>query len=185
MRGLGKPPTGSSPRVRGAGGRRLCPRPLPGIIPARAGSRGCVSRLRTDNRNHPRACGEQVVMQKHDHGEEGSSPRVRGAVIRFNSLAQQLGIIPARAGSSSMCSGPTARPRDHPRACGEQLCNTSLMARSAGSSPRVRGADIRDEQKVIAYGIIPARAGSSMVCARLVRLARDHPRACGEQLIVG
>ena len=51
---------------------------------------------------------------------EGSSPRVRGAVHGVTVVTFEVGIIPARAGSSQATTSPRRLPRDHPRACGEQ-----------------------------------------------------------------
>ena len=50
-----------------------------------------------------------------------------------------------------------------------------------GSSPRVRGAVSTDSAMLDGYGIIPARAGSSLMRSDLRCWYRDHPRACGEQ----
>ena len=54
---------GSSPRVRGAGSRRLDTRPGGGIIPACAGSRRSRSGRQHTARDHPRVCGEQLFQK--------------------------------------------------------------------------------------------------------------------------
>ena len=112
----------------------------------------------------------------------GSSPRVRGAVLCRAGSPAGPGIIPARAGSS--CGGFSRlwASRDHPRACGEQAIAAGPRAGYAGSSPRVRGAEAQPHARSDALGIIPARAGSSAHCRCGGQAARDHPRACGEQL---
>ena len=53
---------------------------------------------------------------------------------------------------------------------------------TAGSSPRMRGARLLEEESVVAAGIIPAYAGSTLVCLPQKRWYRDHPRVCGEHL---
>ena len=69
----------SSPRVRetvvigGEHGHEL------GIIPARAGSRYKSRNQRGRIRDHPRVCEEQLIKSKVNAGNQGSSPRVRGA----------------------------------------------------------------------------------------------------------
>ena len=132
----------------------------PRIIPARAGSR--LSTLpdlggRTD---HPRACGEQYSNLNGDKNGGGSSPRVRGAVGRRGRVREHLGIIPARAGSSTDVAASTTYYQDHPRACGEQVGEHVAARVGAGSSPRVRGAAVKLTDARVAEGIIPARAGS-------------------------
>ncbi len=112
---------GSSPRVRGA----ACPVTvrcrLGGIIPARAGSRPSSDWRCSSAGDHPRACGEQDMCMEYPLLRPGSSPRVRGAGNLTRLCRDCGGIIPARAGSSTLANrGPFYRP-DHPRACGEQL----------------------------------------------------------------
>ena len=92
--------SGSSPRVRGAGGQEARRIRRGGIIPARAGSSFAEYARRVGARDHPRACGEQAFDACFTALSPGSSPRVRGAVPRRRGDAAELGIIPARAGSS-------------------------------------------------------------------------------------
>ena len=54
-----------------------------------------------------------------------------------------FGIIPARAGSSEAVLFENGHEWDHPRACGEQVNKHMKPFRLAGSSPRVRGADLK------------------------------------------
>ena len=72
------------------------------------------------SRDHPRACGEQLVLRIDGEEVEGSSPRVRGAAHQLYLLIKHLGITPARAGSRRPPCRSGTRTRDHPRACGEQ-----------------------------------------------------------------
>ena len=73
-------------------------------------------------------------------------------------------------------------PRDHPRACGEQSPAMRTVETMAGSSPRVRGAELHHVVDGVGIGIIPARAGSRSDTRARWPCWRDHPRACGEQL---
>ena len=91
----------------------------------------------------------------------GSSPRVRGAVNGCARQQDELGIIPARAGSSNRRQRQTDGDGDHPRACGEQKRAATHHDRAEGSSPRVRGAADRSYPLLVPFW--------------------DHPRACGEQ----
>ena len=131
---------GSSPRVRGAVVCGASGGTLEGIIPARAGSSGGIAPRPLGLGDHPRACGEQAPSLKLIDVIPGSSPRVRGAASTADVLSAAAGIIPARAGSSGCARGPSAAPRDHPRACGEQEVGGYVRDLFPGSSPRVRGA---------------------------------------------
>ena len=152
----------SSPRVRetvvigGEHGHEL------GIIPARAGSSNLGKRIVNLFRDHPRACGEQLVCCRIVTKGEGSSPRMRGAVCRGLCRAVRVGIIPACAGSRYKSRNQRGRIRDHPRVCEEQLIKSKVNAGNQGSSPRVRGAALRALFWSLGRGIIPACAGSSV-----------------------
>ena len=106
---------------------------------------------------------------------------MRGAGAVSCAFGAVIGIIPARAGSSSDSDACCGEPRDHPRACGEQARQPWRHPTCLGSSPRVRGAVINIGLKGLERGIIPARAGSSLFYRRNELRKRDHPRACGEQ----
>ena len=132
---------GSSPRVRGAGNLRAIAEVESRIIPARAGSRPTPLRHWPTCEDHPRACGEQLFRSPLFRSPLGSSPRVRGAAMRYEVGGEYERIIPARAGSSWAVSRICSRSQDHPRACGEQVLCTEEPECLIGSSPRVRGAE--------------------------------------------
>ena len=135
--------SGSSPRVRGAGRVRRgreCPH---GIIPACAGSSHRRCNQRGMARDHPRVCGEQLTVAVTVVPVEGSSPRVRGAAEVNGLRDKRVGIIPACAGSSRPFLRGRERQRDHPRVCGEQPDWMVKLVAAWGSSPRVRGADLK------------------------------------------
>ena len=77
------------------------------------------------------------------YSQPGSSPRVRGAARAVRPGRQAVGIIPARAGSRRLHRPHGRRQGDHPRACGEQSRYDMPTIREQGSSPRVRGAGVR------------------------------------------
>ena len=131
-----------------------------GIIPAYVGSSWPDTGSGTSRWDHPCVCGEQVKAADRVLVLVGSSPRMRGAVLRSSSAGTSGRIIPAHAGSSS---------------------STVRTGRFLGSSPRMRGAavDVRLDFRV--SGIIPAHAGSSSSPCAATTQSRDHPRACGEQ----
>ena len=174
---------GSSPRVRGTGSRGADSLRNRGIIPARAGNSARRAIRGAATRDHPRACGEQRVQAGRFRLSRGSSPRVRGTASNIHDKLLDAGIIPARAGNSRFTIRPRSLHRDHPRACGEQrLWHVPPHCRS-GSSPRVRGTVLPVVVNAVVQGIIPARAGNSVGVPKALVSKRDHPRACGEQVV--
>ena len=105
-------------------------------------------------------CGEHDVEAGQFKGYVGSSPHVRGALIRFST--KNIG------------------RRDHPRMCGEHPKTAEISLVVSGSSPHVRGARHFGVCGKPRVGIIPACAGSTCRASSPRRCARDHPRMCGE-----
>ena len=173
-------PPGSSPRVRGKRPPLHQPTRSPRIIPARAGKTTPPPPRRSGRPDHPRACGENLLEAARKVFPEGSSPRVRGKRDYKYKTVLITGIIPARAGKTSPPSARWAKPRDHPRACGENGGRARPEPRPGGSSPRVRGKQLDLELAAGDRGIIPARAGKTSRWSGRRWRARAHPRACGE-----
>ena len=151
---------GSSPRVRGAAISTQSALVDHGIIPACAGSSPHTTIYLRFCWDHPRVCGEQLELQTGLQRYQGSSPRVRGAVVTMHFVKAPHGIIPACAGSSAGACTGLLTGRDHPRVCGEQRLKKSVIKTPSGSSPRVRGAVERELLTGQRLGIIPACAGS-------------------------
>jgi len=90
----------------------------------------------------------------------GSSPHVRGTVIRVAFPAPRSRFIPARAGNRGQCH----KWRDfwpvHPRTCGEQELQADQQMGHCGSSPHVRGTVMNRYICQIDGRFIPARAGN-------------------------
>ena len=175
-----RPSLGSSPRVRGKPAARSSSPADRGLIPARAGKTGgSVCRSRSP-RAHPRACGENMAEWWSWSKHNGSSPRVRGKRSGMTFPYLKTGLIPARAGKTMSPKSWPPTWRAHPRACGENAPADRHKLRELGSSPRVRGklqAAIPDRAR---RGLIPARAGKTLVRRAAMRFAPAHPRACGE-----
>ena len=152
---------GSSPRMRGAHSRvRIVGLP-PRIIPADAGSTYPVIDYVASIGDHPRGCGEHEQIRQLGCGVPGSSPRMRGALIRTLLLGRDIRIIPADAGSTPRLASSIADSRDHPRGCGEHDVSTAENLNGIGSSPRMRGARSDQQSMARARRIIPADAGST------------------------
>ena len=152
---------GSSPRVRGkrvlgeghGGGLRL--------IPARAGKTTQRPSPACRSWAHPRACGENGRSRCVPSAGQGSSPRVRGKRTCGWRDWNPRGLIPARAGKTGHVLQRRRDPRAHPRACGENVQEVSLVAIPAGSSPRVRGKRSSPMGLSRWRRLIPARAGKT------------------------
>ena len=151
---------GSSPRVRGTESHLLCFQHPVGIIPACAGNRAGRRHALGTCWDHPRVCGEQLIITELLMLFSGSSPRVRGTVPQTLRIGCLNGIIPACAGNSSMSSCMRDASRDHPRVCGEQWYCLMVFGLAPGSSPRVRGTGTTCLCKLDSLGIIPACAGN-------------------------
>ena len=134
---------GSSPHVRGAQMRPAGVCRTSGIIPACAGSTIWQNGLCLQKWDHPRMCGEHIHVIETPAEQTGSSPHVRGAPPPAMSSRVIAGIIPACAGSTSSTLMSMAIMRDHPRMCGEHYADLFDDDLDEGSSPHVRGAQIR------------------------------------------
>ena len=155
-----QPWPGSSPRMRGAPAATGLYGPRDGIIPAYAGSTILQCSYMHVHKDHPRVCGEHSSGGAGCPVLLGSSPRMRGAQNYDRPSDDQLGIIPAYAGSTrSTTTAPTWR-WNHPRVCGEHQPELAKM------SPD--------------FGIIPAYAGSTSSRMSSSLVFEDHPRVCGE-----
>ena len=72
-------------------------------------------------KDHPRVCGEQNIGLTRMVVYIGSPPRVRGTVNRVRNIKLTKRIPPACAGNSIYIPTNSAKVKDHPRVCGEQL----------------------------------------------------------------
>ena len=178
------PRAGSSPHVRGARSCCFGVTTGVGIIPACAGSTPSKALIKPRPRDHPRMCGEHVEADGVGADGEGSSPHVRGAPNIRPLAGKGDGIIPACAGSTACQVALERRRWDHPRMCGEHHALRQSIIWQPGSSPHVRGALRPKPSTVPGFGIIPACAGSTYYSHCKSPILGDHPRMCGEHLIL-
>ena len=171
---------GSSPRMRGALHVASGCKPLPGIIPADAGSTWWHLISKAGDTDHPRGCGEHHQATGLFQQLAGSSPRMRGAHIPGLIPANQTRIIPADAGSTPQQRSGKGRYKDHPRGCGEHSVIEDGVEMAQGSSPRMRGAPCIASVVPNDVWIIPADAGSTWADNAEIDVNEDHPRGCGE-----
>ncbi len=173
---------GSSPRPRGALARLHNPLEGTRIIPASAGSTHHGQGSTGLCADHPRVRGEHLFKQPFCIHGDGSSPRPRGARSQLRREAVPRGIIPASAGSTVGVNASGGVPKDHPRVRGEHSVQIPCLTRRRGSSPRPRGALLRQARGAQCPGIIPASAGSTDPDLLYGDWVRDHPRVRGEHV---
>ena len=173
---------GSSPRVRGTRSTDTSITSRSGIIPACAGNTPASHRSTSSARDHPRMCGEHSKATMYGISSTGSSPHVRGTQSVEGVLHVLGGIIPACAGNTNRPSVFGEIPRDHPRMCGEHIHHHRQRRHHSGSSPHVRGTQVRWSSDHAHRGIIPACAGNTAGGMPLMLALRDHPRMCGEHI---
>ena len=182
-----------------------------GLIPACAGKTKFVARVACRRSAHPRVCGENGINLSANGGAEGSSPRVRGKLLRGRNVLVHVGLIPACAGKTPRvrgkpspkntsnarsglipaCAGKTKPCRSngpaegaHPRVCGENAIPSHHANGYPGSSPRVRGKLTVPRQAGKSFRLIPACAGKTNVLVLKLSHRGAHPRVCGENFLV-
>ena len=174
------PPSGPSPRARGArpadlGYRRR--RDHPRV----RGEHASAPEVRRRAGPSPRARGARPA-RPWSRRSAGPSPRARGARARRDSPLGQRGTIPACAGSTTGTSAPCDAAAGTIPACAGSTDRCGQSAHAArGPSPRARGArrslrwhrvDGRDHPRV--------RGEQRRPCSCAADAGRDHPRVRGE-----
>ena len=155
---------GSSPLARGlrlpTGGSVT----LDGIIPARAGFTWTMGAASWSAGDHPRSRGVYLPGTGRPRRTCGSSPLARG--LRANSARSlnTCGIIPARAGFTTLWGRCAGAATDHPRSRGVYLPTVLRVSPACGSSPLARGLQVELRDDHSGAGIIPARAGFTLYC---------------------
>ena len=154
------------------------------IIPADAGNTIGMPCRKAWRADHPRGCGEHIPQALIQAGGEGSSPRMRGTLVTWADRDGPVRVIPADAGNTIIIALPAYAIGDHPRGCGEHGQALSTVQSRPGSSPRMRGTRGADAALAPVGGIIPADAGNTSAWSIMLVSPRDHPRGCGEHVVV-
>ena len=110
-----------------------------GIIPARAGFTMTYRAAYNARSDHPRSRGVYELPEKELGRKYGSSPLARGLRDFENSVWEEIGIIPARAGFTAILYTMVAMAKDHPRSRGVYGDSPWPPCMSSGSSPLARG----------------------------------------------
>ena len=172
--------SGSSPLTRGklCGGGPLRRRRR--LIPARAGKTSRLSCRCRHGWAHPRSRGENASAILSKSLTPGSSPLARGKLALLASGDHPPGLIPARAGKTSLSDARVFRRAAHPRSRGENASGPVMWAYGCGSSPLARGKILGDRDSVRGSRLIPARAGKTGRGTSRAAQPWAHPRSRGE-----
>ena len=112
---------GSPPPMRGKAKQPFPLRSHSRITPAYAGKSFCCLYQKLCNGDHPRLCGEKLVVEIAHSGDRGSPPPMRGKAASNRVDMDSAGITPAYAGKSLKRLRIDFKGMDHPRLCGEKL----------------------------------------------------------------
>jgi len=107
---------------------------------------------------------------------------MRGRLQERVARSAEKGTTPAHAGKTTSTREASTPASDHPRACGEDVAVVGDVFAEAGPPPRMRGRPHRQGRHRLRRRTTPAHAGKTRSSGRLLLVARDHPRACGEDL---
>ena len=157
---------GSPPRMRGKDRVACFTACEDGITPAYAGKSSCLWSGKSPCRDHPRMCGEKIVVIVKSGSTSGSPPHMRGKGLVESTEIQNLRITPAHAGKSPPWGEVLHQVLDHPRTCGEKARQGSGLNLILGSPPHMRGkagyAGVHAAEK----RITPAHAGKRLKRSR-------------------
>ena len=145
--------SGSPPPMRGKVTCDLSRFLHSGITPAYAGKSRKPVHCRKPVQDHPRLCGEKVIVNSVFCGTEGSPPPMRGKAQSWQAAYFACG--------------------DHPRLCGEKCSDSEFFYQNLGSPPPMRGKVHRAECRPIKLGITPAYAGKRSKVYRCISGDRD------------
>ena len=152
------------------------------ITPAYAGKSHRDEAKRQGTGDHPRICGEKLIIAAGIVISWGSPPHMRGKGHKRSAQLLSAGITPAYAGKSLLDCRQCIIAQDHPRICGEKPWRRFCAHWVRGSPPHMRGKAKKPPPMQTRKGITPAYAGKSLYFAPMICKAWDHPRICGEKL---
>ena len=174
---------GSPPQVRGKQSvyKSVCA--VPRITPAGAGKTSSSYRTTIHLQDHPRRCGENLLIFATASSRAGSPPQVRGKLSFTVEPRKQYRITPAGAGKTLIVMLSRPLVWDHPRRCGENQTKPVTIRMSIGSPPQVRGKLYNCRCAMGTRRITPAGAGKTRCDAARSAVPEDHPRRCGENVL--
>ena len=152
---------GSSPLARGPLSCKSISIHGFGLIPARAGTTPPQHETAEPARAHPRSRGDHIDEGTGDYRITGSSPLARGPLVKVAQEALNAGLIPARAGTTSLSREYSVMGWAHPRSRGDHRIQLTISTLLTGSSPLARGPLAWRKCWPVGAGLIPARAGTT------------------------
>ena len=133
---------------------------------------------------HPRSREEHSSTARISKPPPGSSPLARGTRHSRTTARVSPGLIPARAGNTNPASARKGHGGAHPRSRGEHATPGALEAAARGSSPLARGTRWCVARQAAHRGLIPARAGNTLMLHESAINIWAHPRSRGEHGLV-
>ena len=115
----------------------------------------------------------------------GSSPLARGTLNCRPNRLYNVRLIPARAGNTRRALARRPLARAHPRSRGEHIPALVVLDAVLGSSPLARGTLHNNCDCMVVPGLIPARAGNTLLNRPIGDPCRAHPRSRGEHAVGG
>ena len=137
------------------------------ITPADAGKTYSQFPLFVSVKDHPRGCGENLLLMTVGTNTVGSPPRMRGKQCKRPKNAENYRITPADAGKTYFTAIHRHLSGDHPRGCGENCFGIGGLIVGRGSPPRMRGKPRHCMYMLTGFRITPADAGKTH-CGRLL-----------------
>ena len=134
---------------------------VPGITPAYAGKRQLPVLPAGVRPDHPRLCGEKIMIMLISIIPQGSPPPMRGKVLVDLIEKLEAGITPAYAGKCCFVASSVYSQTDHPRLCGEKVVRFKYRLSTVGSPPPMRGKVPHSFVHHLSTRITPAYAGKS------------------------
>ena len=133
-------------------------------------------------KEHPRARGENQVLWPLCLSIIGTSPRTRGKLEVCHFFGMEVRNIPAHAGKTAAETFLATGTEEHPRARGENLGFEFPKSVVVGTSPRTRGKPRRRSWLHHRRRNIPAHAGKTGAVPCVFERTWEHPRARGENI---
>ena len=150
-----------------------------GVIPVPAGQPCGRDHSAAGRKGHPRTCGAARLSLPSTARRSGSSPYLRGSPGGGPLPLWHRGVIPVPAGQPPPPFPCWRRVWGHPRTCGAAEVMAGRVWFSSGSSPYLRGSQVRRRMPPATRWVIPVPAGQPDPRPEQVGQLRGHPRTCG------
>ena len=138
--------------------------------------------MRSRSWAHPRSRGDHSLPVEVAAANGGSSPLARGPRVCAEERQNKSGLIPARAGTTPSASIISCPSWAHPRSRGDHPPKPSASSSPRGSSPLARGPPSLNKGGGKSNGLIPARAGTTILTGFTSAGAGAHPRSRGDHV---